>query len=87
MKRHKLKDNLGKNKIFYIHISNIRTPLQTIENSYLIEGPKSKEDFEDFRYENWEEQITNLDEKDALLALTKHEAEKLQARLARMLSE
>lgn len=91
MKRHKAKDSSGKNKIFYIHVSNIHTPLQTVEDSYSVEGPDSKEDFEDFRYSNWDDQIMEVGsesiEEDALIALTRHEAERLHARLERMLSE
>lgn len=91
MKRHKAKDSSSKNKIFYIHVVNVNTPLQTIEDSYSVEGPDSKEDFEDFRYSNWDDQIMEVGakavEEDALIALTRYEAERLHARLERMLSE
>lgn len=86
MKRHKNKDS-SDNKVFYLHITNVRTPIQMVEECYSVNGPKSKEDFEDFRYENWEKQINNLADQDALLVLTRHEAEKLHLKLSKMLSE
>lgn len=91
MKRHKVKNNSNNNKIFYIHVSNTHTPVQTIKNSYFVEGPDSKEDFEDFRYSDWNDQIIEIGskaiEENALIALTKHEAKKLYERLGRMLSD
>lgn len=94
MKRHKSKSNSGKNRIFYIHATNVHGPLPSIENVFSVDGPESKEDFEDFRFDNWDKTIqkfivdsNNHFEDDVLVAMTKHEAERLYSMLGRILNK
>jgi hypothetical protein len=86
VKRHKAKDSSGKNKVFYLHSANVDSPIQSVD-CFVETGPDSKEDFEDFRYSDWQNKVDSCQYEGALVALTRHEAEKLYARLGRMLSE
>ncbi len=91
MKRHKIKNVSGKNKIFYIHAVDIHGPLPSIEDVFSVEGPDSKEEFEDFRFDDWDNRIMELGESfmenDVLIALTKHDAERLHSILGRVLGK
>lgn len=91
MKRHKSKDSSGKNRIFYIHATNVNGPLPSIEDVFSVEGPEAKEDFEDFRFDDWDNQVMQLSadqiEDGALLAMTKHGAERLYSMLGKVLGK
>lgn len=88
MKRHKNRTNNSKNIIFYLRINGADTPLPSLADWYIKEGPESKEEFEDFRFKDWEEEssIESYDNS-VLIALSKYEAEKLYLHLGKMLTE